>query len=51
MRQERKSCHFGDKGEWLLCRNVLKQVISALGLTDMDFFASRFFHQVPAYMI
>ena len=51
MRQERKSCHFGDKREWLLCRNVLKQVISALGLTDMDFFASRVLHQVPAYMI
>ena len=44
------SRHFHDSSEWLLSPQVFQQICQVWGRPDMDLFASRLFHQVPAYM-
>ena len=44
------SRHFHDSSEWLLSPQVFQQICQVWGRSDMDLFASRLFHQVPAYM-
>ena len=42
--------HFHDSSKWLLSPQVFQQICQVWGRPDMDLFASRLFHQVPAYM-
>ena len=47
---DRASRHFQDSSEWLLCPQLFQKICQKFGHPDMDLFASRLFHQIPAYM-
>ena len=50
IRADWESRNVQDSSEWKLNQSVFKRITQKMGTPDMDLFASRLSHQIPAYM-